>query len=249
MPSNNPWDVLPVMPKGDETPEALYRSVGVALTVWERLDEEQAGLFAVLTGARGSAAVAAYGTVVSPAGRAEMVGAAARSVLPDKLPLLATILTTVNEIGKLAGRRNDIAHGIVTRFQQQNAPASGAPVLMELGHYLVPSASNTRKKLNSGAAAALIFDPDRQGPIIISKYGYIAAQVDQYREHFSAYRLRLLDLQTKAEDTLSFLAGHRDRILREESPEPAAQLPSQTPETSPTPQSHAPQRGSPLDEE
>jgi hypothetical protein len=188
----NPWDVLPVAPEGDTDSVALYHAVGVALSAWEVLESAVAAIFADVVGSESQAAVAAYGTISSSPGRIDMVIAASEAAdhthinqafLNELRPFL------VNEVGKLSGRRNEIAHGTVTNFV-------GGP---RAGHYLVPSSYNTRKRipvrrLESGPI-----------PFMLLKYAYTAAQVNEYGDHFWNYA-------KKANDFVDRLTSFRRQV-------------------------------------
>jgi len=188
----NSWDVLPIESKGDEDPAQLFTAVGAALTAWERLDAEQAALFALLVGSRQGAAVAAYGTVTSPSAKAEMVRAAAEVLYQPFETLLSDIKVAVSELQHLAGRRNDIAHGIVSHY---SGSANGGPMIRH-GFFLAPNPFNTGKKLSFDKQA------EQFGAVPVGgvRYAYTAKQVDHYAKQFDACRAVMSDLYDKVRD-------------------------------------------------
>jgi hypothetical protein len=218
MKKSNPWDVLPREPYGDETEDALYLAVGKALTAWEELDNEQGSLFAVIVLSQDSAANAAYGSVASGPGRGSMVIAAADQIFGNFDPvLLKEITSLVNLVGRLLGRRNDIAHGIVQGF----AFYDGRPRKGFLGYYLVPPNYNTRKRLDAEALQKRINTLPRVGGIIPGdimmfshlSYVYTAAQIDYYREQFKLARQQMAALWRKTEARHNQLVKQRKEHL------------------------------------
>lgn len=186
---NNPWDVAPILDTGDPEETALFTAVGTALTAWEKLDQVQARVFGILVGSRRGAAVAAYGTIIVSSGRSEMVDTAARVVLSENIDLLNELTDLLGEIGKLIGRRNDIAHGVVSHFEEY---VDGA-LSKDRGHFLVPASYATRKRARP--------EPGPEAPMtMLGKYAYTSAQVMAYAEHFNAYYLRLVRLMHRIGD-------------------------------------------------
>jgi hypothetical protein len=177
----NPWDVLPIAPQGNAMPDGIYHAVGVALSQWEILESAVADVYLDIVGFQSRAAMAAYGTISSSPGRIDMIVAAAEAV--DRKRLTEQEFTElkqllVNEVGKLCGRRNEIAHGTVTEV------TGGA----QYGHYLMPPDYNTRKRLHHGSVPS--------GTILpfgLMKYAYTAAQVNTYGEHFWTYTDKIYD--------------------------------------------------------
>jgi hypothetical protein len=178
----NPWDVLPVEPQGDEEAVELYHAVGLALSLWEVLESAVATIYHDIVGFNSRAAMAAYCTISSSPGRIDRVLAAAEEADNTHISALQVEelkQLLVNEVGKLSGRRNEIAHGTVTHVS--------APGRRE-GHFLMPPDYNTRKripyrKIQTGEL-----------PFKAIKYAYTAAQVQQYGEHFWNYAERIYDV-------------------------------------------------------
>lgn len=173
-----PWDVLPILSNGDPFPDKLFSEVGKALSAWEALDATQANVFSILVSSRAGAAEAAYGSIVSPASRAEMVLAAARRVLVKDDPLLPELETLIDRVGKLSGRRNDIAHGMVGQYRPLTDDKTS------LGYFLAPAFGNTRKNLSMDRVVEMVNLNHLIPMQRLHKYAYTAEQVAWYTAHF-----------------------------------------------------------------
>lgn len=131
----NPWDrpgTGSPFRIGHASPEPLYLAVGKALSEWERLEGEMAHLYSQFLG-RGEApefhipAVRAFGTLTSPATKADMIAAAAEAyfhwltfdqrintnaVAMQELAVVGAELRNILKSYRgWMSRRNDIAHG------------------------------------------------------------------------------------------------------------------------------------------
>ena len=106
-----------------------------------------------------------------------MVLAAAETILFDAPNLLTELRTLMRDVDALAGRRNDIAHGVVMEFTSQKNDEA----VINHGSYLVPAAYNTRKHEK-------VTYKDFHEVTAGKKYAYRAAQVEAYVSHFVEYR-------------------------------------------------------------
>ncbi len=151
-----PWDDRPRPKCGDKNVNTTYAAVGRALTQWEYLEAKLAELFSQLVGGEWSGdgapyhpAVRAYGSVLGSSARLTMIEEAAKAHFqwyPN--PALEKRLKDVISIEcrMFAGKRNNIAHGIVDlRFSN--------PPKLKLGHWLVPSLYATKKHPLQGPSA------------------------------------------------------------------------------------------------
>ena len=180
----SPWDPAPRDPNGDRDRDQVYRAVGAALTHWEQLEMALALLFGTIIDSNTSAGRAAYGSVVSAAARLDLIMAAAdanKRISADRLTAITRLVA--HEIGRLVARRNEIAHGQVTRFRRAEGAAGKAPELE--GHYLVPPYYNTRKHLSyrDKQATSTAF-----GTL---KYAYTSYQIGYYALQFQLYAERV----------------------------------------------------------
>lgn len=154
--------------------------------MWEILEEAVAALYGTIIGTHSQAAMAAYGTVASGPGRMGMIVAAAEAehTFIDKQSL-SEVKSLLREIGELAARRNDIAHGTAAMF-------SGS---LAQGNYLVPPRYNTRRQ----QSPRRVFDLSRSDEFVFGrfKYAYTAAQIDRYADHFWNYVEKVYDLHDK----------------------------------------------------
>jgi hypothetical protein len=195
----NPWDIFAREPKGDDKIERIYQAVGFALTQWELLESALANLYSEIIGFDSHAAIAAYGTVASNAGRLEMILAAADGDRRGAVHFVRDDLRSFvsNEVVRLLGRRNEIAHGMVVEFV-------GSP--QGQGHYLVPPNYNTRKRhpLHTRNLADMPFGE--------YKYAYTALQVEQYGNWFWTYANKTYALLKRLQDA-------RAMILKARGPE------------------------------
>jgi hypothetical protein len=173
--SPNPWD-RPEAPKtGDQDDGALYEAVGRALSEWERLEGRLAVLFSFLIGldVPSEAAVRAYGSILAFQQRKVMLEHAAEvyfDLHPDaELQRLFDDALAYAE--GFAGRRNDIAHGMVMSFFDRDRNTI---------FVMRPPVYNATKVAWNGRAA----------------YVYNAAQIDNFRLGFDEAHRRI-DLLTR----------------------------------------------------
>jgi len=121
----NPWDARPWAEQGDKNENDVFVAVGKALSHWELLEQAIASLFTLVTVGSYHAPLAptlrAYSSVASSHNRIQMVRAAVESWLREwkGCPLRENVLTLLTECSGWAGRRNDIAHGLVDRFTDE----------------------------------------------------------------------------------------------------------------------------------
>jgi hypothetical protein len=116
----NPWDRPEAPETGDQDDLALYEAVGRALSTWERMEERLAVLFSFLIGldVPSDAAARAYGSILAFQQRRVMLEQAAEvyfDLHPDA-ELQTLFDDALSYADGFAGRRNDIAHGMVMSF-------------------------------------------------------------------------------------------------------------------------------------
>jgi hypothetical protein len=152
-----PWDDRPHPKRGDKKADITYAAVGRALTQWEYLEAKLAELFSQLVGGEWPSgddvpyhpADRAYGSVLGSAARLTMIEEAAKAHFqwypnPALEKRLHYLIGT--ECRQFAGKRNNIAHGIVDmRFSD--------PPKLQLGYWLVPSYYATKKHPLKGPSA------------------------------------------------------------------------------------------------
>lgn len=132
---SNPWDIRPWAERGEKSENDVFVAVGKALSHWELLEQAIAGLFTLVTVgsyyAPSAPMLRAYSSVASSGNRIQMVRAALEGWLRDwkDCPLCENSLEILKECSGWAGRRNDIAHGLVDRFVDE----------FEKGWFLVPA--------------------------------------------------------------------------------------------------------------
>jgi hypothetical protein len=130
----NPWDERPWAQQGNKNHDEIFTAVGSALSDWELLEQSIAAVFTLVTVgsyyAPSTPALRAYSSVISSNNRIQMVRAALQAWLRERkdCPLQGNVLTILSECSGWAGRRNDVAHGIVDRFLDE----------FEKGWFLVP---------------------------------------------------------------------------------------------------------------
>jgi hypothetical protein len=188
-----PWDELPILPNGDATPEPIFESVGEALTAWETLESNLVGVYNRLIPSRNDAALAAWGALASSASRASMIVTAASYLFDDEEPIFRKLTQIINEIGQMAGRRNNIAHGIVTRVRASMTLKDSKTRVVE-GHFLIAAYYMTKKNLSpSQRMKRLQGDPETISPLAM-KYAYTAGQIRASAQVFRTYVNKLAEL-------------------------------------------------------
>lgn len=146
-----PWDPGDPPVEGDASEDAIYLSVGKALSQWERLEHQMSNIFAAIVSKNAdNPARWAYGAVMASGTRADMLKGAAHIYF---YPLVRTANTKkraefeglqkqlddlVNEVGNFAARRNNIAHGVVSQYFPPTTGKQGfclVPPLYATKHY------------------------------------------------------------------------------------------------------------------
>ena len=121
-----PWDRRPYPQHGDQDQDEIYTAVGRALSAWERYEAALAFLLANLVGPNEIPLPAqrAYAAVRTSEARQEMLKAASiayfltRTDCKTKDELQATFKDRLKEACAFCPRRNEIAHGVVDRFNE-----------------------------------------------------------------------------------------------------------------------------------
>ena len=153
-----PWDDRPRPKQGDKSASTTYESVGRALTQWEYLEAKLAELFSQLVGGEWPSdgdevpyhpADRAFGSVQGSAARLTMIEEAAKAHFqwypnPDLEKRLNQLIGT--ECRQFAGKRNNIAHGVVDM-------GFSVPPKLKIGYWLVPSYYATKKHPLKGPSA------------------------------------------------------------------------------------------------
>lgn len=148
------WDVPPIPRSGDDNREVVYEAVGRALSHWERFELELACLYAALIGLRPHEATrhpdyararvfSERATVVDRAGEQFFIKRSNQEI-ENKFDNL------ICESRLAAGRRNDIAHGVVNPIWSSGFAGSSETFM------LVPS-SYRHKDFDLNAAARYAF--------------------------------------------------------------------------------------------
>lgn len=138
MAKEQPWRSVPTSDKGDPSPGQLFHSIGIALTVWEKMQAELTMLFAVLVWCNSYPLIRAFGAQISVTAKIDMLRFAARAGFTaegDK-EILERVERFLSEVNSFNQRRNDIAHGVVSHYAHEGTA---------LGYYLGPHLSTTKK--------------------------------------------------------------------------------------------------------
>jgi hypothetical protein len=187
----DPWEVQPLS-KLDSVADETYRSVGEALSSWEKFEWYLAMLFGFLAGggpgfvASGGSkiishpALRAFGTIVAFNGRCDLLRAASETYLlihPHQKDNAATLTKLLNMAGSFAARRNEIAHGVVT--QEEIDGIKG---------WCLTAAQYSAKKRSIELRMGYYY------PTTTTRYQYSSREIDHYRVHFrrledAVYRL------------------------------------------------------------
>jgi hypothetical protein len=125
---------------GHNPPDAIYTSVGIALSRWEHLESGLTRLFQLLCETPSFAACRAYGTVESCFSKSQMLRAAAVVFFDTRQPFDEKHDTEIKALLKAYEKgqelRNNIAHGMVIGYM------FGAG---QLGYFLCPPSGATKK--------------------------------------------------------------------------------------------------------
>jgi hypothetical protein len=180
-----PWDPRPVSPMGDSREDAIFSAVGQALTEWEVLENACAQLFAVLVSANHkraylAPAIRAYGTISSAVTRQQMLVKAGEAYFSSRKGKAQRHEAEFTELMKaysnFAGRRNEIAHGLVQRVFLTKRGIRPAAI----GRYLTPSFYNPKKFKNGQLS-----------------YLYTSSDLIFYRQEFTKLALRVGGLKER----------------------------------------------------
>jgi hypothetical protein len=118
---------------GDVKVTAIWMGVGMALSRWESLEENMAGLFETLAQSDSLAVRRAYGSLVG--GRKDMLLSAAEAYVSETnldKSRAGEISKLLDHYGHASGRRNELAHGSTRE-------------ILERGYFLFPAFYSTRK--------------------------------------------------------------------------------------------------------
>jgi hypothetical protein len=122
-----PWAQRPRATIGDRNPEALFCAVGAAMTMWENIEGEFSTIYANLTTER-PWHKAKYFKTPSFEIRSKMLVEISQRIAEDATRI--QFLSLVELAQKFSFRRNDIAHGIVFKFDDNNFILGPSKVMM-----------------------------------------------------------------------------------------------------------------------
>ncbi len=170
------WKRPPNANQGDPEGTIVYKSVGFALTNWERAEEKLGGLYLRLVRAPEESYDAirrAYGSIESNSARRKAIDAAAEAYFGtewDNEDTRRAFLRLTEAIGFASKLRDDIAHGIVLGQQMDD---------VHYGYFLFPPDYNT-------ARTNLFADPDGGDPLYhtMTKYRFTSEQIKSTGDKF-----------------------------------------------------------------
>jgi hypothetical protein len=194
---SNPWDNQPWAERGENSENDVYVAVGKALSHWELLEQAIAGLFTLVTVgsyyAPSAPTLRAYSSVTSSGNRIQMVRAALEGWLRDwkDCPLREKSLGILKECSGWAGRRNDIAHGLVDRFADE----------FEKGWFLLPGSYSKKGRNEVGKI----------------DYRYNAEIIHNFSDRFLELHNRLNEITSKMAEWHCKAASERMRERMEKT--------------------------------
>jgi len=167
---------------GDSDENQIFNAVGRALTEWEQVENACARLFAILVSANQrrtyhAPAVRAFGLINSVNTKCDMLRAAAIPYFArrrSKAQFQAKFKTLMGEYSDFSGRRNDIAHGMLSRVFITGKRTSRGERRGAVGFYLLPSFYNPKK-----------FKEEK------FSYQYTSSDLIHYRQEFTKLSLRI----------------------------------------------------------
>lgn len=179
-PLHEHWNSPPSKEYGDVTDDAVFLAVGRALSTWEEIEVALANMFALFVESYSDAAKRAFGAISSSSGRREALENAAEmfaTMQGDDFPK-KDFDQILSHIAKASGRRNEIAHGIVTAFELDGK---------KHGHFLVPASYNSRKTAarTNEWWLKLASDPEDQFMVFGGKYRYTSADIAHFTRLFA----------------------------------------------------------------
>jgi hypothetical protein len=189
--TTNPWDVRRAE-TAEKDPDALYLSIGRALSAWERMEQRFAGLFSFFCGGSMDVltAIRAYGSVITFRGRADMLRSAAEAYFhPTPVHKFKDTFTELlNRACNLSPRRNEIAHGCVEVAFYESLPPESLGPTQRLNHFL--SAQRWLLFPAEYATNKHELTPPEAGKVAMvrRKYGYSSVEIDHYRQQFDGLR-------------------------------------------------------------
>lgn len=156
-PPGDYWKLHAPQEFGDADSAAIFYAVGMTLSKWEVLEQHFAFLFQRFV--EGSwAAKRAYGSIMSNSGRRDAISAAAEQYFvmdrPARGDLQSRLNRVLNHFKDAGSRRNELAHGVVTKVSIDN---------VDHGFFLVPPEYNSNKTLVVGSV--LSNTPDKFSPM------------------------------------------------------------------------------------
>lgn len=172
-------DALPAdAPPGDESPAEIYVEVGRALTVWENLEETLGKIFSLLMGPESfEMARRAYGRVTAFNTRKAMLVEAFGSYRHRNDPAIGNWSKLFKNAAELAVRRNEIAHGVVNRWEQNGRL---------FGYYLLPNSFNSLKNRSEASLR------DEQEMFVLPQnFRYVANDIRSFVEQVNTARQEL----------------------------------------------------------
>ena len=188
MTSKDPLDPNPfakpcLTKKGDANARDIYTSVGFALDRWEHCEISFATIYSALVAPDGEthALMRAYGTIMAPATRKDMMWEANDAYFGTHKndELKAKTRHMLNLYKDAAARRNEIAHGIVSG-QDKVVVVGNKGKLLNTEWFLRPSLFSTRK-------TELFYNGE--------KYRYGSKDIDHFSHCFQTLSDRAMKLK------------------------------------------------------
>jgi hypothetical protein len=173
--AKQPWEVPEPPKNGDATNDITFRAVGQALSQWEWFEGNLSLAFSYLIGSGygNVAAIRAYGSVETFRGRANMIETAAEVYFRySRNEHLSSAISDLLKLSRqLAGRRNDIAHGIVGEYANVSLG-----IAVHNGYVLYPAYYATRKR-----------ELPETGPLsdVKPRFIYSSAEIESFGNQFS----------------------------------------------------------------
>lgn len=192
------WDSPTPSDIGDSDADRLFMHVGIALSQWEQTEESFCLLLRLFIGINNSRASAVveqiYGSIVAGGGRANALEAAGKVFLDGNSLMqkhMPTFTLLINHFRKAGARRNEIAHGKVTKYRIND---------VDHGMFLVSANYNANKTNPIGTLTFwedlnLDSEPFASLP---SKYRYTTSDLVSFISRFRDLRNWALDFHSEA---------------------------------------------------
>jgi hypothetical protein len=178
----DPWDIPPFADRGDSSPQQTRDAKSAALDEWERIENRLAELNAQFS--RSLDGASTYGEGTTFAARLALLKrtAAAYFVKHPSQAVEGQFCALCTTVKKMAERRNDISHGIVTPYTAI-VDESGIPDLTTTTYVLTPAQYDVKRFIDEKNRAYFIYSSNEL-MLIGMRFLAVSITIHQFTERF-----------------------------------------------------------------